>query len=58
MCSSFRVLSKDYVRSRGRKFRKEVQRCHRLWEKEGAPHFYRATTPEEIARVYSVLEEQ
>ncbi len=23
----------------------------RLWEKEGAPRFYRATTPEEIARV-------
>ena len=48
----------DYVRSRGKKFRKEVERCHRLWEKEGAPRFYRATTPEEIARVYSVLEEQ
>jgi len=48
----------DFLRSRGKKYRKEVERCYRLWEKEGAPRFYRATTAEEIARVYSVLEEQ
>jgi CelD/BcsL family acetyltransferase involved in cellulose biosynthesis len=47
-----------YLRSRGKKFRKETERCHRVWEKEGAARFFRATTPEEIARVYSVLEEQ
>jgi CelD/BcsL family acetyltransferase involved in cellulose biosynthesis len=48
----------EFLRSRGKKYRKEVERCYRLWEKEGAPRFYRATTAEEIARVYSVLEEQ
>jgi CelD/BcsL family acetyltransferase involved in cellulose biosynthesis len=47
-----------FLRSRGKKYRKEVERCTRLWEKEGAPRFYRATTPEQIARAYSVLEEQ
>src|SRR5690606_36251764 len=47
-----------YLRGRGKKFRKEAERCHRIWQKEEAPRFYRATTPEEIARVYSVLEEQ
>ena len=48
----------DFLRSRGKKYRKEVERCSRLWEKEGAPRFERATTPEAIARGYSVLEEQ
>jgi CelD/BcsL family acetyltransferase involved in cellulose biosynthesis len=47
-----------FLRARGKKYRKEVERCYRLWEQEGAPRFYRASTPEEIARVYSVLEEQ
>lgn len=47
-----------YLRGRGKKYRKEAERCHRLWEKEGSPRFYRATTPDQIARVYSVLEEQ
>jgi CelD/BcsL family acetyltransferase involved in cellulose biosynthesis len=47
-----------YLHERGKKYRKEVERCHRLWEKEGAPRFYRAATPEEAVRVYSVLEEQ
>ena len=40
----------EFLRSRGKKYRKEVERCYRLWEKEGAPRFYRATTAEEIAR--------
>lgn len=47
-----------YLHKRGKKYRKEVERCYRLWEKEGAPRFYRAGTPEEAAHVYSVLEEQ
>jgi CelD/BcsL family acetyltransferase involved in cellulose biosynthesis len=47
-----------YIRARGKKYRKEVERCTRVWAREGMPRFYRATTPEEIARVYSVLEEQ
>ena len=58
MCSSFRGRSKTTFARAVKNFRKEVERCHRLWEKGGAPRFYRATTPEEIARVYSVLEEQ
>jgi CelD/BcsL family acetyltransferase involved in cellulose biosynthesis len=47
-----------YLHERGKKYRKEVERCHRLWEKEGAARFYRAETPEEAVHVYSVLEEQ
>jgi CelD/BcsL family acetyltransferase involved in cellulose biosynthesis len=47
-----------FLRARGKKYRKEVERCYRLWEKESTPRFYRARTPEEIARVCSVLEEQ
>lgn len=47
-----------YLRARGKKYRKEAERCYRLLEKEGTPKFYRATTPDQIARVYSVLEEQ
>lgn len=47
-----------YLNERGKKYRKDVERCYRLWEKEGAPHFYRAETPEEAAHVHAVLEEQ
>ncbi|MEQ1718559.1 MAG: GNAT family N-acetyltransferase [Hyphomicrobium sp.] len=48
----------DFLRARGKKYRKEVERCTRLWEKEGEPRFARAMTPADIARAYSVLEEQ
>lgn len=48
----------NYLRGRGKKYRKEVERCTRLWEKEGEPFFARAMTPAAIARAYSVLEEQ
>lgn len=48
----------DFVRSRGKKYRKEIERCTRLWEKEGTPRFARATRPDEIAHAYSALEEQ
>lgn len=48
----------DYIRSRGKKFAKEVARTTRVWHREGAPQFARATTPEQIARAYSVLDEQ
>jgi CelD/BcsL family acetyltransferase involved in cellulose biosynthesis len=47
-----------FLRARGKKYHKEVERCHRLWQKEDAPRFYRAAMPEEIARVCSILEEQ
>ncbi len=48
----------DFLRSRGKKYRKEVERCTRLWAQEGSPRFSRATTQAEVARAYSVLEEQ
>ena len=48
----------DYLRSRGKKYRKEVERCTRLWEKEGSPKFARALLPDEVAHAYSALEEQ
>lgn len=48
----------DFLRSRGKKYRKEVERCSRLWEKEGLPRFSRASTQQEIARGFSILEEQ
>jgi CelD/BcsL family acetyltransferase involved in cellulose biosynthesis len=47
-----------YLRGLGKKYRKEVERCHRLWEKERTPRFYRATTADEIAHVFSALDEQ
>jgi CelD/BcsL family acetyltransferase involved in cellulose biosynthesis len=48
----------DYLRGVGKKYRKEVERCHRLWQKERAPRFYRATSADENAHVYLALEEQ
>jgi CelD/BcsL family acetyltransferase involved in cellulose biosynthesis len=48
----------DFLRARGKKYRKEVERCTRLWEQEGTPHFERALTPPQIARGFSALEEQ
>lgn len=48
----------DFLRERGKKYRKEVERCTRLWEKEGEARFTRAMTAAEIARAYVVLEEQ
>jgi CelD/BcsL family acetyltransferase involved in cellulose biosynthesis len=48
----------DHLEVLGKKYRKEVERCTRLWEKEGTPRFFRATKPEDIARAFSVLEEQ
>ena len=47
-----------YIAGLGKKYRKEVERCTRLWEKEGDPKFSRALDPEEIARAYTILEEQ
>lgn len=48
----------DYVLARGKKFRKEVHRCARLWEKESGAMFSRAMTPEQVARGYRELDEQ
>lgn len=46
------------LRDRGKKYRKEAERCFRLLAKEGAPKFRRAETPGEINRAYAVLEAQ
>ena len=56
--SSFRRTVEEYLGGLGKKYCKEVERCQRRWEKEDAPRFYRATSPEVIARVYSLHEEQ
>lgn len=48
----------DYVASRGKKFRKEAARCLRVLERAGEAKFYRATAPDDIARVFSVLDDQ
>ena len=47
-----------YLNGLGKKYRKEVERCFRLWEKQGTPRFYRAETPEAAAHIHAVLEEQ
>ena len=47
----------EYLRTLGKKYRKEVERCTRLWAQEGNPKFARAETSEAIARGYSLLEE-
>ncbi|MBS0233127.1 MAG: GNAT family N-acetyltransferase [Proteobacteria bacterium] len=48
----------DYLQSLGKKYRKDVERCYRLWEKEGEPRFYQATTDDAIAHVFATSEEQ
>ncbi len=48
----------DMLRSRGKKYRKEVERCYRLLEKEGPYAFTRAETPAEIAEAYRALATQ
>lgn len=48
----------DFLRGRGKKYRKEAERCFRLLEKEGVPLFRRADTPDAIERAYAALEAQ
>ncbi len=48
----------DFVRSRGRKFRKEVERSFRVLEREGPVEFRRAETRDEIGRAFAALEAQ
>ncbi len=48
----------DFVRSRGKKFRKEVERCFRVLESEGTWSFQRAHTASEIAEAFTALERQ
>ncbi len=48
----------DFLRSLGKKYRKEAERCARLLAERGEPTFMRAETDAEIARVYATLEQQ
>lgn len=48
----------EYLECLGKKHRKEIERCTRLWQNERGACFARATRPEDIARAFSVLDEQ
>ncbi len=48
----------EFLRGRGKKYRKEAERCFRLLEKEGEPAFQRSETPDAIGRAYAALEAQ
>jgi CelD/BcsL family acetyltransferase involved in cellulose biosynthesis len=48
----------EFIESRGEAFAADFVRALKLLAKEGISRFSRATEPEDIARAYSVLEEQ
>jgi CelD/BcsL family acetyltransferase involved in cellulose biosynthesis len=48
----------SYLARLGLRARKEIARSHRRWQQEREPRFWRAADDEEIARIFSVLEEQ
>jgi len=48
----------DMLRARGKKYRKEAERCARLLAERGMPTFKRAESEEEIAHGYAILQEQ
>jgi CelD/BcsL family acetyltransferase involved in cellulose biosynthesis len=48
----------DMLRARGKKYRKEAERCARLLAERGTPTFKRAESQEEIAHGYAILQEQ
>jgi CelD/BcsL family acetyltransferase involved in cellulose biosynthesis len=48
----------EFLRSLGKKYRKEVERCSRLLAERGEPEFKRAETPDDIAAAYAVIEQQ
>lgn len=48
----------DFLRARGKKYRKEAERCYRLLDKAGAWRFRRAETETEIAAAYAALSVQ
>lgn len=47
----------DYLRSRGKKYRTDVERCFRHLHKAGDVRFQRAETPEEIRKTFALLED-
>jgi len=46
----------NFLVSRGKKYRKEVERCFRLLAERGAWHFQRAQTSDEITSAFNTLE--
>jgi len=48
----------DYIRARGKKYRKEAERSFRVLETHGAWSFQRAETPQDIAEGFCELERQ
>ncbi len=48
----------DLLKSRGKKYRKEVERCYRLLDGEGPWRFALARTPSDIDAAYGALEAQ
>ncbi len=48
----------SYIAGRGKKYRKEVERCFRVLASAGAWEFSRATTPDQIGAAYDALEQQ
>lgn len=48
----------EFLASRGKKYRKEAERCTRLLIEKGTPEFRRAETPDAIAAAYATLEAQ
>ncbi|MEQ1714190.1 MAG: GNAT family N-acetyltransferase, partial [Hyphomicrobium sp.] len=58
MWTNVETTVEDFLRGRGKKYRKEAERCFRLLEKEGTPHFQRADTAEAIERAYAALQAQ
>lgn len=48
----------DYLQGLGKKYRKDVERCHRLWQSEDNPRLVCAETDDEIAHVFATMEEQ
>ena len=47
-----------FLASRGKKYRKEAERCTRLLSEKGTPEFRRAQTDAEIGEAYNMLQEQ
>ena len=48
----------EMLRGRGKKYRKEAERCTRLLAERGAPAFKRAESWQDIAHGYAILQEQ
>lgn len=48
----------SYLQGLGKKYRKDLERCHRLWQSEDNPRLFCAETDDEIAHVFATMEEQ